>query len=87
MTIKDFKYEPTKKTKNEIWKYLNAANLIKVDDIADKVKIKELEEAVNNDQVDPKVIFDTYQKMPFNLKTLIDAKNVINLWTKLKQEL
>ena len=76
VTIKDFKYEPTKKTKNEIWKYLNAANLIKVDDIADKVKIKELEEAVNNDQVDPKVIFDTYQKMPFNLKTLIDAKNV-----------
>ena len=76
VTIKDFKYEPTKKTKNEIWKYLNAANLIKVDDIADKVKIKELEEAVNNDQVEPKVIFDTYQKMPFNLKTLIDAKNV-----------
>ena len=76
VTIKDFKYEPTKKTKNEIWKYLNAANLIKVDDIADKVKIKELEQAVNNDQVDPKVIFDTYQKMPFNLKTLIDAKNV-----------
>ena len=32
ITIKNFKYEPTKKTKPEIWKYLNAANLIKLDD-------------------------------------------------------
>ena len=29
ITIKDFKYQPTSKTKKEIWKYLNAANLIK----------------------------------------------------------
>ena len=31
ITIKDFNYEPSKKTKKEIWKYLNAANLIKLD--------------------------------------------------------
>ena len=36
ITIKDFKYTPTKKTKKEIWKYLNAANLIKLEDINDK---------------------------------------------------
>ena len=30
ITISNFKYEPTKKTKPEIWKYLNAANLIKL---------------------------------------------------------
>ena len=39
ITIKDFNYEPTKKTKPEIWEYLNAANLIKLEDASDK-KIK-----------------------------------------------
>ena len=36
ITIKDFKYKPTKNTKKEIWKYLNAANLITLEDVADK---------------------------------------------------
>ena len=39
---KDFNYNPTQKTKKEIWKYLNAANLIKLEDYSDK-KIKDLE--------------------------------------------
>ena len=43
ITIKNFNYKPTKKTKKEIWKYLNAANLIKLEDISDKQKIKDLE--------------------------------------------
>ena len=43
VTIKDFKYIPTKTTKKEIWKYLNAANLIKLEDVDDKSRIKELE--------------------------------------------
>ena len=42
------------KTKPEIWKYLNAANLIKLEDASDKDKIKELEIAANNDQLDKK---------------------------------
>ena len=40
VTIKDFTYTPTKKTKKEIWKYLNAANLIKIEDVNDKKKLK-----------------------------------------------
>ena len=36
ITIANFKYEPSKKTKPEIWKYLNAANLIKLEDASDK---------------------------------------------------
>ena len=32
VTIKDFNYKPTSKTKREIWRYLNSANLIKLDD-------------------------------------------------------
>ena len=43
ITIPKFKYEPTNKTKPEIWEYLNAANLIKLEDASDKEKLKELE--------------------------------------------
>ncbi len=75
ITIADFKYEPTKKTKPEIWKYLNAANLIKVEDASDKEKLKELEIAANNDQLDKKKIFEIYKQIPFNLNTLINASN------------
>ena len=39
-------------------------------------KIKELEQAANQDQIDTKIIFDIYKQIPFNLNTLINAKNV-----------
>ena len=74
ITIKNFKYEPTKKTKPEIWKYLNAANLIKLENAADKEKIKELEIAANNDQLDKNKIFEIYKQIPFDLNVLINAK-------------
>ena len=75
VTIVNFKYEPTKKTKPEIWTYLNAANLIKLEDASDKGKLKELEIAANNDQLDKNKIFEIYKQIPFNLNTLINAKN------------
>ena len=75
VTISNFKYEPTKKTKPEIWKYLNAANLIKLDDSSDKDKLRELEIAANNDQLDKNKIFEIYKQIPFNLNTLVNAKN------------
>ena len=75
ITNADFKYEPTKKTKPEIWKYLNAANLIKLEDASDKEKLKELEIAANNDQLDKNKIFEIYKQISFNLNTLINAKN------------
>ena len=74
ITIKQFKYEPTKKTKPEIWKYLNAANLIQLEDASDKEKLKELELAANNNQLDKNKIFEIYKQIPFNLNTLINAK-------------
>ncbi len=75
ITIADFKYEPTEKTKTEIWKYLNAANLIKLEDASDKEKLKELEIAANNNQLDKKKIFEIYKQIPFNLNTLVNAKS------------
>ena len=61
ITIKNFKYEPTKKTKKEIWKYLNAANLIKLEDVNNKQKIRELEMAANSGQINENIIFNIYQ--------------------------
>ena len=76
ITIKDFNYEPSKKTKKEIWQYLNAANLIKLDDITDKEKLRDLELAANLGQIDSKLIFDIYKNIPFSINNLINAKNI-----------
>ncbi len=76
VTIKDFKYQPTKKTKKEIWRYLNAANLINLDYISDKQKLKDLEVAANLGQVDSKIIFDIYKSIPFTINNLINANNI-----------
>ena len=75
ITNSNFKYEPTPKTKPEIWKYLNSANLIKLEDATNKEKIKELEVAANNNKLDKKTIFEFYKQIPFNLNSLINAKN------------
>jgi len=76
VTIKDFKYKPTKQTNKEIWKYLSAANLINIEDLTDKKEIKELEFAANDGQINPSIIFNIYKQTPFNLSTLINAKDL-----------
>ncbi len=76
VTIKNFSYTPSQNTKKEIWNYLNAANLIKLDDVSDKKRLSELENAANLNQVDNKIIYDIYKQIPFNLNTLINAKNL-----------
>ena len=76
ITIKNFKFEPTNKTKKIIWEYLNAANLIKLEDITDKEKLKSLELAANTEQFDKKKIFEIYKQIPFDLNTLVNADNV-----------
>ncbi len=75
VTIENFNYEPTNKTKKIIWEYLNAANLIKLDDITDKEKIKNLEIAANTNQLEKEKIFDIYKKIPFDLNSLINASD------------
>ncbi len=76
VTIKNFNYQPNNKTKKEIWAFLNAANLIKIEDINDKSKIRDLEIAANKGQVKDTIIFDIYKQFPFQLNTLINAKNL-----------
>ena len=76
VTIKDFKYEPKKNTAKIIWEYLNAANLIKLDDAQDKDKLRNLEIAANQDQFDKQKIFDIYSNIPFDLNSLIKAEDI-----------
>ena len=76
ITIKDFNFKPNKNTKEEIWKYLDASNLIKLEDSSDKERLQELELAASEGQLDKKKIFKLYQQVPFSLNELINAKNV-----------
>ena len=76
ITNKDFNFKPNKNTKKSIWKYLNSSNLIKLDDASDTERLKELELAANQGQVDKEIIFEIYKRVPYNLTELINAKNV-----------
>ena len=76
ITIPNFKYEPSEKTKKTIWEYLNAANLINVEDINDKNKIRTLELAAQKDQINKNQIFNIYKKIPFDINSLVNAENV-----------
>ncbi|MDB9752463.1 hypothetical protein OAA95_01245 [Pelagibacteraceae bacterium] len=76
ITIDNFKFEPKKNTKKEIWEYLNAANLIRFENIEDKEKLNNLEIAANQDQFEKQKILDIYKKIPFDLNTLINAEDL-----------
>ena len=75
ITIPNFKYEPNKNTKKIIWEYLNSANLIQIENITDLKKIKDLEIAANSGTLNKIRIFEIYEKIPFDLNTLINAEN------------
>jgi len=76
ITIKNFNFKPNKNTKEVIWKYLNASNLIKLEDASDKERLRELETAANQNQLNKDVIFKIYQQVPFSLNDLINAKSI-----------
>ena len=76
ITAKNFNFKPNKNTKKEIWMYLNASNLIKLEDVSDKERLKELELAAKEGQMDSETIFRIYRQIPFNLNELINAKSI-----------
>ena len=76
VTFPNFKYEPNNKTKKSIWEYMNSANLIVIEDIEDKEKIKNIEIAANSNRIDKDQVFKIYKQIPFDLNTLINAQNV-----------
>jgi hypothetical protein len=76
ITIKDFNFKPNKNTKEEIWRYLNASNLIKLEDASDKERLIELELAAKEGQIDENTIFKIYKQIPYSLNELVNAKNI-----------
>lgn len=76
ITVTDFNFQPNKKTSKGIWEYLNSANLIKLEDVENIDKIRELEQAANDNTLDKKKIFEIYRQIPFELNTLINAEDV-----------
>jgi len=81
ITAGKFDFKPNKNTKEEIWKYLNASNLIKLEDVSDKERLKELELAASEGQIDEETIFKIYQQIPFNLNELVNARNIYQTLT------
>ncbi len=76
ITTSNFNYQPKKNTKEEIWEYMNSANLIKIENFEDKEKIKDFEVAANEGRVDLEKILEIYKKISFDLNTLINAEDV-----------
>ncbi len=76
VTISNFKYEPDKSTPDVIWEYLNAANLIQLEDWTNIKKIQDLELAANSNTFDKIKIFEIYKKLPYELNQLINAEDI-----------
>ena len=76
ITVENFKYEPNQKTDKNIWKFLNASNLIKIDQLEDPETIKKYEIAANEGTFDKDKIFEIYLSIPFNISQLIYAENI-----------
>ena len=76
ITVEDFKYDPTEKTNKNIWKYLNASNLISINYTEDKETMRKYEIAANEGTFDQDKIFEFYKSVPFHVNQLINAETV-----------
>jgi len=76
ITIQNFNYEANNKTNKYIWEYLNAANLVSIDDFEDKAKIKIFELAAKDGTLDKTKIFEIYKKKMFDINTLVNADEI-----------
>ncbi|MBO6483185.1 MAG: hypothetical protein HVK33_00680, partial [Pelagibacteraceae bacterium] len=76
ITVEDFKYDPTEKTNKNIWKYLNASNLISINYTEDKEAMRKYEIAANEGTFDQDKIFEFYKSVPFHVNQLINAETV-----------
>ena len=73
ITVEDFKYDPTEKTNKNIWKYLNASNLISINYTEDKESMRKYEIAANEGTFGQDKIFEFYKAVPFHVNQLINA--------------
>ncbi len=78
ITIPDFMYFPNNKTNKNIWQYLTAANLFKIDNLENKNQIKELEIAANIGSLPISYIFEIYKNIKFNFNDFLNIDEVFS---------
>ena len=76
ITVDNFNYEPTDKTNKYIWKYLGAANLIKLNSFQDEEIIITYEKAAAQNTFDKDEIFKIYLRIDFNFNQLLNAEEI-----------
>lgn len=68
-----FNYKPTNKTDPYIWKYMNNAGLIQVDNIEDLTEIEKIEIAAAEEKISDDKVFEIYKKINFNFNEILNA--------------
>ena len=76
VTSDKFEYEPSDKTDKYIWKYLSAANLIKVNNFEDEDVILTYEQAAEENSFDKDEIFKIYLQINYNFNQLVNAEEI-----------
>jgi len=81
-TILDFKYKPTKKTSQIIWKYLSSSNLfenINEIDLENHDEILLIEQAVHEGNYKENDLLELYKRFKFNINQLINVQESYKL--------
>jgi len=76
ITNNNFEYKPNEKTDKYIWRYLSAANLIKVESFENEDIITTYEQAAKDNSFQKEEIFKIYLKMSFNFNQLLNAQQL-----------
>ena len=84
ITSDKFKYEPNEKTDKYIWRYLSAANLIKIDVLENEDVISKYEKAAAQNAFNSEEIFNTYKQILFSINQLLNATEVYKNMPKYK---
>ena len=79
ITVSEFDYSPNKKTKKQIWQYLNAAKLLKVNNFESNEQIKYLEIAANKDNLNYSYIFEIYKNIKFDLNDFLNIDKMYQM--------
>ena len=84
ITSDKFEYEPNEKTDKYIWRYLSAANLIKINVLENEDVISKYEKAAAQNAFNSEEIFNTYKQILFSINQLLNATEVYKNMPKYK---
>ena len=76
ITSDNFQYIPNDKTNKYIWRYLDSANLIQVNNFENEEVILTYEQAAAQNSFNNDEIFKIYLKMNFNFNQLLNAEEI-----------